>query len=145
MANWVRVMLVSATLASSPAWPADLRETLTEVDVAGTDRVAAAKYGGASALAARGAPPLEIALAVVGLFEGAKQHIVQVNEGAEAPSASRITVLRDGLLDDSIRSERWDIVLARTDAGTWRITEVRRAWRCWRGAQGQPFATDRCP
>jgi hypothetical protein len=145
MADWVKVMLVPATLAFSALWAADSRESLTELEVAGTDRVAATSYGDASALAARGATPLEIALAVVGPFKGARQHIVQVNEGSEAPSASRVTVLRDGLLDDSIRGERWDVVLARSDAGTWRITEVRRAWRCWRGAQSRQFATDRCP
>jgi hypothetical protein len=68
-----------------------------------------------------------------------------VNQGAEAPSASRITVLRDGLLDDSIRGERWEILLARTPAGFWTISEVKRAWRCRRGARPDRFATIRCP
>ena len=81
----------------------------------------------------------------MGEFAGSTQHIIQINEGSEAPSASRITVVRDGLLDDSVRGERWDIVLQRTGAGRWRIAEVKRAWRCWRGEPTDRFATSLCP
>jgi hypothetical protein len=105
----------------------------------------AAEYRKAAALAARKGSPLDITLAIVGPFEGATQHIIQVNEGSEAPTASRVTVLRDGLLDDSVRGERWEIALARTAAGAWAIKEVSRAWRCWRGAQTDRFASTRCP
>jgi hypothetical protein len=116
-----------------------------DVKVAGMQRVAEAKYADANARASRGGDPIDIALAVAGRFEGATQQVIQVNEGADAPMTSRVTVLRDGLLDDSVRGERWDVVLARTDVGTWRITDVRRAWRCWRGAKSRQFATDPCP
>lgn len=97
------------------------------------------------ALAARGGAPLDVALAIVGAFAGGSRHLVQENEAAEAPSASRVTVLKDGLLDDSIRGERWDIALERTPAGVWAIAEVRRAWRCRRGDQPARFATVPCP
>jgi hypothetical protein len=104
------------------------------------------KYRAASDLAAQGSLALDIALRIVGEFEGSRQHIIQVNEGSEAPSASHITVLRDGLLDDSVRGVRWDIVLKKTTTGVWRIKEVKRAWLCWRGGE-QPdlFATMSCP
>jgi len=82
---------------------------------------------------------------IVGVFEGSTQHIIQVNEGGEAPSASRLTVLRDGLLDDSVRGVRWEISLEKTSAGVWRIMQVKRAWRCWRGGQNDRFATASCP
>jgi hypothetical protein len=108
-------------------------------------RLAEAQYAEAKALASRGGTPLDIALAVAGSFEGRTQHVIQVNEGAEAPTASRVTVLRDGLLDDSVRGERWDISLERTADGVWRIKEVKRAWRCRRGAQTDSFAATRCP
>jgi hypothetical protein len=119
--------------------------SLARLAVAGTKTLAPEVYRDASAAAARGALPLEIALAIAGRFEGSVQHVIQVNEGSEAPSASRVTVLRDGLLDDSIRSERWEIALARTVAGTWRITEVKQAWRCRRGARPDRFDAVRCP
>ena len=66
-------------------------------------------------------------LKIAGEFEGATQHIIQVNEGSETPSASRITVLRDGLLDDSVRGVRWDIALEKTTTGVWRIKAVQRS------------------
>jgi len=88
---------------------------------------------------------VEIALAVAGAFEGKQQLIVQVNEGAESPSASRVTVIRDGLLDDAVRSERWDIDLMRTAPGPWKISQVSKSWRCWRGASTAGFAAQRCP
>ena len=43
-------------------------------------------------------------------------------------------MIRDGLLDDSMRGERWDIVLDRSATGAWTIKEVKRAWSCRRGA-----------
>jgi hypothetical protein len=106
--------------------------------------VAPANYAGASKLAERNGTPLDIALAIVGKFEGSTQHIIQVNEGSESPSASRVTVLRDGLLDDSVRGERWDITFSRNANGAWTIKEVKRAWRCWRGPQTDRFAATPC-
>ena len=98
----------------------------------------------ASAFAARGSAQLEIVLKIMGELEGSTQHISQLNEGSEVPSASRVTVARDGLMDDSVRGERWDITLERTTASLWRIRELRRAWHCWRGEQLDRFATVSC-
>ena len=119
--------------------------SLAQVPVAGAVTVARAEYGEASAVAARGGTPVEIALAVARPFEGSMQNIIQVNQGAEAPSASRVTVLRDGLLDDSVRGDRWDVALERAQSGAWTIKEVKRAWRCRRGAGPDQFAAVRCP
>ncbi|NTV88036.1 MAG: hypothetical protein HGA21_15010 [Burkholderiaceae bacterium] len=71
--------------------------------------------------------------------------IVQTNEGAESPSASRVTVIRDGLLDDAVRTERWDIALVRMATGSWKIRQVSKSWRCWRGAPTAGFAAQPCP
>jgi hypothetical protein len=56
-----------------------------------------------------------------------------------------VTVIRDGLLDDAIRGERWDIALDRTPSGAWTISEVKKAWRCRRGQQPDEFDTMSCP
>jgi uncharacterized protein len=133
----------AAVIASTPAAggsPPPLVD-LPVVDMKLVDPVA---YGAASDLAARGSAALDIVLKIVGGFEGSTQHIIQVNRGSEAPSASRITVLRDGLLDDSVRGVRWEIALEKTAAGVWRIQEVRQAWRCWRGKQTNRFAAVPC-
>ncbi|WP_262031777.1 hypothetical protein [Microvirga sp. Mcv34] len=123
----------------------DPRIALPDVPVAAMESVAPDAYGRVSSLAAGGASPLDIALAIAGSFDGATQHIVQMNEGGEVPSSARILVLRDGLRDDSVRGERWDIVLGRSDAGAWSIRDVKRSWRCWRGASTDRFSAQRCP
>jgi hypothetical protein len=148
MRSWrLGASIVLGIAALAPvAGPADARApSLAQLPVAAMATVPAAEYATASVLAERGGTPVEVALAVAGPFEGSAQHVIQVNQGAEAPTASRVTVLRDGLLDDSIRGERWEVLLKRTSAGSWAISEVKRAWRCRRGAQPDRFATVRCP
>lgn len=135
------VLLTSMAQAAS----ASESVSLFDLPVAGTAPVPMAQYRDATSRAVRMSAPVEIALRVAGPFEGARQLIAQTNEGAESPSASRVTVIRDGLLDDAVRSERWDIALARTAAGRWEIRQVTKAWRCWRGAQTAGFAAQPCP
>jgi hypothetical protein len=135
----------SATQIDSTAKAADPPPSLADVPVVDMELVDPVEYKAASDLAARGGAPIDIALKIVGEFEGSTQHIIQVNEGSESPSAARITVLRDGLMDDSVRSERWDIALQRTAESIWSIKEVRRSWRCWRGDKTNGFASTLCP
>jgi hypothetical protein len=139
------IVLWAAMIASAACAAADRRGSLADLKVAGAQRLAPTQYADASAVAARGGTSLDIALAVAGRFEGATQHIIQVNEGVEAPTASGITVLRDGLLDDSVRSERWEIAVDRAAGGAWSIREVHKTWRCRRGGQTDAFAATRCP
>jgi len=134
----------AARTESSPG-PTGPAIPLTELPVESTKPVAPPEYRAASELAASGGSPLDIALRVAGPFEGSAQHIVQANEGSEAPSGSRITVVRDGLMDDSVRGIRWEIALEKTEANPWRITEVVRSWRCWRGERTDRFAAVPCP
>ncbi|QRM30690.1 hypothetical protein [Microvirga sp. VF16] len=136
--------IISAMAIAQPV-TGDRHTSLLEVPVADMKVVAPDAYGSALSLAAGGASPLDIALAIAGEFEGTTQHIVQANEGGEVPSSTKITVLRDGLLDDAVRGERWDIALDRTAAGIWGIREVKRSWRCRRGAQMDRFAAQVCP
>lgn len=141
-----RLVVLSGTALLAPAaGAADSHPSLAELPVAEMKLVAPADYAAASVFAAGGSAPVEIALKIAGEFEGSTQQIIQVNEGGEAPTATRITVVRDGLMDDSVRGERLDIALQRTATGVWRIAEVKRAWRCWRGESLDRFATRPCP
>jgi len=137
-------MFLMALMFSASALATERRATLADLPVTDMTVVAPAKYAGASRLTERNGTPLDIALAIVGRFEGSTQHIIQANEGSESPTTSRVTVLRDGLLDDSVRGERWEIALARNAKGAWTIKEVKRAWRCWRGPQTDRFAATPC-
>ena len=135
----------SAALPASTVGAASSPPPLSDLPVVDMKLIDPVEYGAASDLAARGSAPLDIVLKIVGEFEGSTQYIIQENEGSEAPSASRITVLRDGLLDDSVRGVRWDIALDKTRTSVWSIKEVKRSWRCWRGKQLDRFATACCP
>jgi hypothetical protein len=136
------VMLAATCSAAQGAEPL---VRLADIAVAGSQAVPSSDYREASAIAARGGTPVDIALAIAGRFEGSAQHIIQVNDGGESPVSSHVTVLRDGLLDDSIRGQRWDISLERSASGPWRIKHVQLAWRCRRGADTERFIAVRCP
>ncbi len=137
--------LALAPLLTAAAAGAAEPAALIDLPVTGRERVAAAQWRDAEVRAGRTGSPVEIALAVAGAFEGRQQLIVQVNEGAESPSAARVTVIRDGLLDDAVRSQRWDIDFTRAAAGAWQVREVGKAWRCWRGAASAGFGAQPCP
>ena len=138
-------LLSLAPLAAAAGAVEPKASAFAELPVAGMQLVAPDDYREASTLAARGSAALDVALKVVGAFEGSAQQITQLNDGGDLPSRSRVIVVRDGLLDDSLRGDRWEISLERTAASVWRITEVKRAWRCRRGGQTEIFATARCP
>lgn len=138
---WVALAPLVAAAATGAAEPA----ALIDLPVAGREWIAAAQWRDAEVRAARMGSPVEIALAVAGAFEGRQQLIVQVNEGAEASSTARVTLIRDGLLDDAVRSQRWDIDFTRTAAGAWQVRQVGKAWRCWRGSVSAGFGAQPCP
>lgn len=124
---------------------APAQTALTDVAVIATQQLSAADYADATAVADTGANPLMIALAIAGPFDGAAQHLVQTNSTGEQPRLTKVSVLRDGLLDDSVRSMRYDIELARVaSGGYWSIKRVSRAWRCWRGPQRDTFGSRLC-
>lgn len=139
-----RCAIALATLISSPAFAAGSSATLVDLPVAGTVPVKPASYAAATKMAERRGTPVEVALAIAGPFEGSTQHIIQVNEGSEAPTGARVTLLRDGLLDDSVRGERWEIAFARGPKGAWTIVEVKRAWLCRRGPHTDRFLAVPC-
>ena len=139
------VLQTSAVFSVSPVGAEEPPKFPVDLPVVNPKRVPPEEYREASARAALGNDPLDIALEIAGKFEGSTQSIFQVYDRSESPQASRITVLRDGLMDDAVRGERWDIALEKTAKNVWRIKEVRRSWRCWRGEQTNRFASKLCP
>lgn len=137
-------LILATSLCSPSVFASDAPGDLAALPVIDAKVVAPARYGKAPGIAAHGGTPVEIALAITGRFEGSMQQIIQVNEGSEAPTGARVTILRDGLLDDSVRSERWDIVLRKSSSGKWSIREVKIAWRCWRGPHSDSFSSTLC-
>jgi len=102
--------------------------------------------------------PVRIAMNVVEQDPDAveERHYLNLTfEGeGERPTACRVTVVTDGYLDDSMRGEWCRFAMERAEDGTWRVTEFRHAWRCYRGRVTgagetirehlEQFTSDRC-
>jgi hypothetical protein len=62
----------------------------------------------------------------------------------EWPDSTVITLIRDRWADDSVRGDWHEITLYRLPDGTWRISEARRAFRCYRGHQQAVYGKRLC-
>ena len=69
----------------------------------------------------------------------------EVANRGEAADTMVVVVARDGLLDDSIRGDWHRTVLYRVTDGTWRLHEMHRAFRCYRGGSLDAYSADLCP
>ena len=69
----------------------------------------------------------------------------EVANRGEAPDTMVVVVARDGLLDDSVRGDWHRAVLYRATDGTWRLHEMRRAFRCYRGGSLDRYSAALCP
>jgi len=57
----------------------------------------------------------------------------------EWPDSTVITLIREGWADDSVRGDWHRITLYRLPDGTWRLSEARQAYRCYRGHQRDTY------
>jgi hypothetical protein len=74
----------------------------------------------------------------------ANSSMVMAGSGGEIGSTVTVTVLLDGLLDDSIRTQRYVLGFERRDDGTWRLVSARFAQRCQPGRGHQDFSPADC-
>lgn len=74
----------------------------------------------------------------------ANTSMVMAGSGGEIGSTVTVTVLLDGLLDDSIRTHRYVLGFERRDDGTWRLASARFAQRCQPGRGHQHFSPELC-
>jgi hypothetical protein len=86
--------------------------------------------------------PVEVATAFVknrlgedGHFEYHRLSIEQVSE-PETFDRVELSVVRDGLLDDSLKAVRQRLSLHRNGQGLWQIDRIREDFACWRGRKG---------
>ena len=59
-------------------------------------------------------------------------------------SAATATLLRDGLLDDSVRALRYDAELRRLGSGAWELVSATWSQRCRAGRGHQDFSPEPC-
>ena len=63
---------------------------------------------------------------------------------AEGSGPTTVTVTLDGLLDDSVRAQRFVLVLSQNDDGEWRLDSAATAQRCQPGRGHQAFSPEPC-
>ncbi len=88
---------------------------------------------------------MQIALEYIGPLEGSVAALVKRNHPTESPTESTVTIIRDGLLDDSVRAIWDEIRFVRTAEGSWKLQSAERAYRCRRGAHQQHYGSELCP
>lgn len=68
----------------------------------------------------------------------------QATSGPEGGGPTSATLQLEGLLDDSVRSRRYDVTLSRRGDGTWEIVSASWAQRCHEGRGHQSFTPAPC-
>jgi hypothetical protein len=68
----------------------------------------------------------------------------QATSGPEGGDPANVSLLLDGLLDDSVRARRYDLTLSRRADGTWQLDSASWAQRCQEGRGHQAFTPALC-
>lgn len=69
---------------------------------------------------------------------------IDAKASPEGRGPQTVTVTLDGLLDDSVRAERWTLGFEQLDVGTYRLTAALREQRCQPNRGHQDFSADDC-
>jgi len=89
--------------------------------------------------------PLDTAAAFLRLDEREAATTTLVSRtGAEGGALATVTATFDGLLDDSVRAERYVLELERADDGTWHLVSAALGRRCQAGRGHQAFTPAPC-
>ena len=91
--------------------------------------------------------PLLVAVECLRTGDGIRGRVaalVKSDDYAEMPSRSTVTVLQEGLLDDSVIAFRDELRLVRAANDVWEVESASRAFRCWRGRNGRSFSAEPC-
>jgi len=75
--------------------------------------------------------------------EALAREYLRLEDGVLTVDDSRVTLLRDGLEDDSVRAERWVLDLER-DGDRWTLAAARWEQRCHQGRGHQDFGNELC-
>jgi hypothetical protein len=90
--------------------------------------------------------PVRVALEVSGESPEFARSLDLRYEGnaGERPDSAVVTLVADGYADDSVRGTWVRLRLARQGDDAWRVVEVQRAWRCWRGHHRESYSKQPC-
>ncbi len=137
-------------LASCAAAPGDLSERLQNEPASWATLDAAPLNKRVEEAVARQEPwprsPLLVTLHLVGGDEDTRELVLkEIKNRGEGADSSKVVCIRDGLLDDSVRGDWHEFHLKRLPDGTWRVSEAKAAFRCWRSSDSDVYEARPCP
>lgn len=136
----------SATTSSPPATPPSLPDAAPPtVQSEKTPQLSAESF---NAWVAENKPlwsrdALLVAAQFVGTSENKRTEVHLEYASPEVRHEAKTTVTFDGLLDDSIRARRYELLL-RLSESTWVVQSVTETWRCAEDRGHQDFSTQLC-
>jgi hypothetical protein len=146
MRQMIILLLVAGCAASQPK-PEDMQDISVEsweaIDVAPLNaRIEEAVGVGATWPAS----PLETTIELFGGdIDTRSLSLTEEKNLTEGADTTVVIMVRDGFLDDSVRGDWHRIVFRIEPDRTWRIHEIRRAFRCWRGHHLDAYGSKWCP
>lgn len=89
--------------------------------------------------------PAQIIARTFGGFSEVRSQTVEfVAPTADGADTLTVTITSDGLMDDSVRGEKFRLGLKADQQGVWRFTSASKSWRCQPGRGSQSFTTVKC-
>lgn len=89
--------------------------------------------------------PMEVAVRLAGEFREMKNRTMEFKyPSAESTNAMTLTITNEGLLDDSVRAERYVFDLIKDSRGVWTVNSAQRSWACWPNRGHQDFSAVLC-
>lgn len=137
--GWIVIALALAGCAD---------EDLLSIPVGETELRDASEFNrSVAAAAAAGEEWPDDPLEVARRFQGrtlAQQSVWALDGRGESPSRYHVTGIAQGFTDDSVRGERFDLVVERANGTSWRIVRARVSWRCWPDRGHSTFDVEPC-
>lgn len=90
--------------------------------------------------------PLLVTLHLIGGDEDTRELVLkEVKNRGEGADSTKVVCIGEGLLDDSVRGVWYEFQLERLPDGTWRVSEAKAAYRCWRSSDTDVYSARPCP
>jgi hypothetical protein len=89
--------------------------------------------------------PLQVAVRLAGEIKETRTRTMEYKfPSAEENNIMTLTVTNEGLLDDSVRAERFVFDLKKDSRGVWTINSAQKSWSCYQNRGHQDFSAAPC-
>ncbi len=89
--------------------------------------------------------PSQVAVRLAGEIEDTALRTMEFKyPSAEQTDTLTLTITNEGLLDDSVRAERFVYMMKKSSRGVWTVTSGQKAWSCQQNRGHQEFSAEPC-